>query len=61
MQETMPAVAYYRMSSDKQEASIGELFIDVEYRAKCGPVELPKSATINPLDRRSARMPSSER
>jgi hypothetical protein len=43
------------------ETAIGELFVDVEYRTKCGPVEGSKRPPINPLDRRSSRKPSNER
>ena len=42
------------------ETAIGELFVDIEYRTKCGPVELPPKP-FNSSVRRSSRMPKGER
>jgi hypothetical protein len=37
------------------EQAIGELYVDVEFRMKCGPVDLPTRAPVNELEKRTMR------
>jgi hypothetical protein len=37
------------------EQAIGELYVDVEFRMKCGPVDLPTRAQVNELEKRTMR------
>lgn len=39
----------------KAQQSVGELFVDIEFRTKCGPTDAPKPVPFDSLDKRTAR------